>query len=554
MGQVSHNDRGVIPIAMGLSLLLCVSSMACVDEGKQSLRMDMEVMGDVAGIDRGDVAGIDRGDVAGIDMGDVAGIDMGEDMVTGGIDLDMEPFEIADPWIEEGLQLARDGQLSLMPQAQRIGDPQAGWDYLRYGNYIGTGIPFEAFSLLNVSFSDGNVLMREGDNEELSRSFNAFDAPNGVRVIGGITCMGCHSSHLDGQMILGLGNAFSSFVSDRNSALVPVLTNIINTRFGEDSPEAEAYLEFSRGSTRVSPYALAPFRGVNPAFRLEDAAASMRNPSTFEWLDEPLFEVSIGGFASDVPPWWNVKKKAALYYNGMGRGDFPKMMMQTSVVAISNTEQAKQIHSHFDDLLAWIYQLEPPLYPHPLDENLRLRGEMIFNEHCSSCHGTYHIDPAQETYPNLLIALDVVGTDPHYARHANETPALSRWLNQGWYADTDAEGGDSFNAFPLLGYVAPPLDGIWATAPYLHNGSVPTLAALLNSDLRPIRWQRNFESSAYDYERIGWPYIIPADHELQGDPTVYDTDLEGYSGQGHIFGDVLNESERAELMEYLCSL
>jgi len=33
-----------------------------------------------------------------------------------------------------------------------------------------------------------------------------------------------------------------------------------------------------------------------------------------------------------------------------------------------------------------------------------------------------------------------------------------------------------------IGRADPPLDGIWATAPYLHNGSVPTLAALLDSD------------------------------------------------------------------------
>ena len=212
------------------------------------------------------------------------------------------------------------------------------------------------------------------------------------------------------------------------------------------------------------------------------------------------------------------------------------------------------IHSHFDDLLAFIYSLEPPVYPHELDPATRERGEEVFTLHCASCHGTYDQDPAQETYPNLLISLERVGTDPHYARYANQSPALSRWLNSGWYADDDAEGQDSLLAFPLLGYIAPPLDGIWATAPYLHNGSVPTLAALLNSRLRPVRWRRNFESSDYDYESVGWPYTVPAAGEEIGEPEVYDTTVIGYSHQGHTFGDLLNDEERSDLIEYLRGL
>ena len=157
------------------------------------------------------------------------------------------------------------------------------------------------------------------------------------------------------------------------------------------------------------------------------------------------------------------------------------MVMQTSVVAIASTEQAKEIHSNFDDLIAWIYELEPPTYPQPIDQEAKDRGQVIFEANCTRCHGTYHEDPAQESYPNLLVSLEIIGTDPHYARYSNESPALSRWLNQGWYAQNDAEGEDSLQAFPLLGYIAPPLDGIWASAPYLHNGSVPNLKSLLKA-------------------------------------------------------------------------
>ena len=41
----------------------------------------------------------------------------------------------------------------------------------------------------------------------------------------------------------------------------------------------------------------------------------------------------------------------------------------------------------------------------------------------------------------------------------------------------------------------PPLDGVWATAPYLHNGSVPTLEAVLKSSDRPALWQRKLREA-----------------------------------------------------------
>lgn len=459
-----------------------------------------------------------------------------------------------DPWLEEEAELAAMGQITLTRIPQRAGDPEAGWDYLRYGGYIGAGIPLDAFLALIPDISDGNRLMRDGESAEVARSFNIFEAMNGVKVIAATTCFGCHSSYLNGELVLGLGNTFADYTSSRTEALIPVLNGYINGQYGVDSPEADAYLEFGRGSARVAPFARSPFRGINPAFRVEDAAASMRDPVTLEWLDAPLFEVSETAFSSDTPPWWNIKKKAALYYNGMGRGHFTKMMMQTGVVAVSTRAQSREIHSHFDDVLAWIETLEPPPYPAEINAEAVPRGELVFNQNCSRCHGTYASDPAQETYPNLLIALDVVETDPHYAQYSHDHPELSRWLNRSWFAETDAEGGDSLLAYPLLGYVAPPLDGIWATAPYLHNGSVPTLRALLDSSTRPERWQRDFSSTAYDFDTVGWPYSVPAEGELEGEITVYDTRVTGYRNTGHTFGDPLSEDQRADLIEYLKTL
>jgi cytochrome c peroxidase len=73
--------------------------------------------------------------------------------------------------------------------------------------------------------------------------------------------------------------------------------------------------------------------------------------------------------------------------------------------------------------------------------------------------------------------------------------------------------------------MAPPLDGIWITAPYLHNGSVPTLEALLNSSLRPRYWSRNFKKKEYDYEKIGWKHTV---HETGGKAST--TPISGATG------------------------
>ena len=114
-------------------------------------------------------------------------------------------------------------------------------------------------------------------------------------------------------------------------------------------------------------------------------------------------------------------------------------------------------------------------------------------------------------------------------------------------------------AAPADGYIAPPLDGIWATAPYLHNGSVPTIAALLNSPTRPQFWRRTFDSRDYDQENIGWNYT-ELDHGKQGERSfeerkfIYDTTIRGYANTGHTYGDHLSAEQRLAVLEYLKTL
>jgi mono/diheme cytochrome c family protein len=213
------------------------------------------------------------------------------------------------------------------------------------------------------------------------------------------------------------------------------------------------------------------------------------------------------------------------------------------VLGIADSAAAREAVNNFKHVVAWLEQLEPPQYPGDIEQNLAQKGQLLFEEHCSGCHGTYG---AEETYPNKVIALNVIQTDPYYATYAVQAPIVD-WYNQSWFATSYPPS----HFEPEAGYIAPPLDGVWATAPYLHNGSVPTLELLLNSKKRPTYWQRSGDSRDYNYEQVGWNFKTK--NNASGKWT-YDTTIPGYSNSGHYFGDKLKNDERKAVIEYLKTL
>ncbi|MFT5679890.1 MAG: mono/diheme cytochrome c family protein [Myxococcota bacterium] len=421
---------------------------------------------------------------------------------------------------------------------QRTGDPDAGWQALRYGDFVGAGVPADTWFDL-IGTDTRNLLQREGDSAGLSQSYNLFDAPNGVEVVGGIACFGCHSSTLDGEFIVGLGSAFSDY-SQNDASTYNLAGGYINATYGADSPEAEAYWPLWRAVDVLEGQITTPFAGVNPAFAIERGIAAHRDPQTLDWVEEPLFAIDDFVLASDVPAWWHVQKKGGLYYTGQGQGDFVPLLTQTSIVGIEDADHAADIAEAFSDVLAWMMTLEPPVWPGEIDATRAEEGAEVFAESCSRCHGTYG---EEETYTTWLIPLEEVGTDPAYAQGLTEGD-FADWLAESWYGSGDAI------IDPVPGYVAPPLDGIWATAPYLHNGAVPDLVSLLDPDQRPTVWQRSFSSSTYDYDRVGWPWS----DSTAGEPGAYDTTQYSYSNQGHEYGAALTLGEREAVLEYLKTL
>jgi hypothetical protein len=140
-----------------------------------------------------------------------------------------------------------------------------------------------------------------------------------------------------------------------------------------------------------------------------------------------------------------------------------------------------------------------------------------------------------------VIPIDEVGTDR--SRLATWTPAAAEAANA--YGDGRPWKFSSFRR--SSGYVAVPLDGVWLRAPYLHNGSVPTLADLLEpADARPKRFWRGFD--LYDGVKMGF-VSAGADAERMG--TLYDTSRPGNGNGGHLYGTTLPAESKKALLEYL---
>jgi mono/diheme cytochrome c family protein len=450
-----------------------------------------------------------------------------------------EPPTIVDPPIDPGPPA---GTSYLEPTVQRPGAPSAGYDYLVLGDYVSSGIPLTIFKQV-FGGNSADDLGRTGVNDGIVYDYTAVTAANGAQVVAP-NCLSCHAETLMGNLIIGLGNNTSDYTTNQGAAFANA-DLAVKLFYGQNSPEWQAYYPLSRASQAIGPYLLLAVRGVNPADKIFGTLSAFRHRDNLVWADQLLFDVPLEALPTDVPPWWNLAKKNALYYNGVGRGDFARLSAASGLLTMADSAEARRIDQHMPDLIAYLRTIEPPAYPFAVDAALAAEGRLLFEQHCTKCHGTYA--PGAETYPNLLVDLPTVGTDPALSQVYALYPEYHNWYNTSWFAQQPGRG----QLLPNSGYVAPPLDGIWATAPYLHNASVPTLDDLLKSSQRPAYWKRTFNNADYDAEKVGWHYTRET---AKTGSDVYDTTLPGYRNTGHTFGDVLNDSQRRAVVEYLKTL
>ena len=427
---------------------------------------------------------------------------------------------------------------------QRPGEPEAGRKALLDQPYVSCGIPEQAFrqmlSAADITVADGRIAQAEG----LPFSSTVFTNPEGVDVVSS-NCLTCHGTTLFGSLVIGLGNEFLDFTND---------ASLLAERAGalvQGDAQVRAWELYADRISAIAPYIRPHTVGVNPANNLTFALIAHRRAEDNAWSDEPLLPLPPTDPAPvSVPPWWRMAKKPAMFNLGEGRLDHARIMMSASMLCSDTIGELETIDRYAPDIRAYIASLEPPAYPFPVDATLADAGRTVFIDNCSRCHGVYEADGE---YPARLVPIEQIGTDSTLVdfAHGPGAPYID-WFNRSYY-------GRLSQAAPGPGYVAPPLDGIWATAPFLHNGSVPTIAMVLNSGQRPRYWQHEVtdtsEPDSYDQVQLGWAHSVLVEGKSGVDDVrVYDTSLPGYSNSGHLFGDHLSEEQRGAVIEYLKTL
>ena len=422
---------------------------------------------------------------------------------------------------------------------QQIGDAEKGYDYLINGNYIKSGLPYKLIGLMKVK-DTSNLLRRKGDNANLPPDFTTIYGANNLKGVAP-NCLFCHAQKWEDSLVIGLGNSLSDYSMPTSFSMV-LAEKMLNMTGSKGAKDLAGNL--LRAGKTTAPFIITASRGVNIADRLTAVLAAHRDPASFVWLEKANLKLPDEVIPTDVPAWWLLKKKNAMFYNGFGRGNFARFLMAANLLTVTDTAESAEVLTHFDDVMGYLYSLKAPKYPQAVNALLAEQGKQLFTENCAQCHGTYG---KNETYPNLLIPITVIKTDPALVESNFSSPQFLDWFSKSWFA----MGNRPAKLVPFNGYIAPPLDGVWCTAPYLHNASVPTLEALLNSKIRPKFWARNFETPQYDYEKLGWKYTTA---DKQYTKSTYNTTLKGYGNGGHYFGDVLNDAERDAVLEYLKTL
>ncbi len=213
---------------------------------------------------------------------------------------------------------------------------------------------------------------------------------------------------------------------------------------------------------------------------------------------------------------------------------------------------AERAIPRMQEILGWLRDYRPPPFPGRVDRGLAGRGRELFHAQCAGCHGGFDdsLDrPRLLSLPNAAVPQAEMGTDP--ARWQVADAGLAAALLASAY-------GRHVSVRPGGGYVAPPLSGLWATAPYLHNGSVPTLWQLMNPELRPARFEVG--GHALDYGQVGiagrlddaGTWRCADGYSPWSRPELYDTGQPGLSNRGHEaqFRGLDDDAKRA-LLEYL---
>lgn len=232
----------------------------------------------------------------------------------------------------------------------------------------------------------------------------------------------------------------------------------------------------------------------------------------------------------DFPAVWNQSARRNRFVHWDANS--PSLTERDHITAaIAGATAASLDHPELARIENWLDGLPPPKYPFAIDQALAARGSGLYTEHCALCHEQRPLDVT----PIALLATDRSRLD-----------ALSAPLVEKMNAFGSSSGGAAHYR-KTGGYSNVLMDAVWARAPYLHNGSVPTMMDLLTpGDRRPAVFYSG--SSLYDPARMG--FISDGAGKERG-RFRFDTTQPGNGNRGHEYGTTLPDDDKRALVEYL---
>ena len=257
------------------------------------------------------------------------------------------------------------------------------------------------------------------------------------------------------------------------------------------------------------------------------------NPVKFGMLKLPV-DQTIGN--SDMVPIWNMRARQgmSLHWDGLS-GNLRDVVLSS---ALGDGASRKSIQlSNLARIEQWMMEVKPPSYPYDIDRALANDGRPVYEQQCAQCHAP------GGARTGSVVPVEEVGTDRH--RLDMWTPASPIAYN----AFANGYAWDLTGFVKTNGYVAVPLDGVWLRAPYLHNGSVPSLQELLEAPaVRRSSFYRGY--NVFDPLRVGFV----SDGAATRFGNLYDTSLPGNSNAGHLYGVDLTTAQKKALIEFLKTL
>jgi mono/diheme cytochrome c family protein len=261
----------------------------------------------------------------------------------------------------------------------------------------------------------------------------------------------------------------------------------------------------------------------------------------FGFPSDRLKEAEINGIA-DFPSIWQQQPRSRMQLHWDGNNTSVNERNNSAALALvtPTTIDFDSIHRVAD----WLWELPPPAYPYAIDRDLATEGRTIYENNCASCHAFSGAKVGKVT------PIEEIDTDPgRLDSYTYETLSNQNTL----FADISYRGKDQrFQNFRKTnGYANLPLDGVWLRAPYLHNGSVPTLRNLLEQPVnRPQVFYRG--DDLFDQDKVGFVSDVAEENDKQY--FKFDTTLPGNSNSGHVYGTDLESKDKTALVEYLKTL